>query len=203
MALVDMERTAVPAGGIRTLNRGARGRLRSAARDSSAARWGLATVLLLMAYEWLLSGLDKILSGGFAGGLAPNLRAALKDNPNRWYVHFVTRVIVPNAHATAVLIEAGEILVALGLIAGAAWWLIGARLPASWALALRLGGVGALIGSALMTANYYLLAGNTLPWLNTVNPFNEGLSIDGLLTLVALALVVVHLFARGEIGDSR
>lgn len=52
--------------------------------------------------------------------------------------------------------------------------------------------IGALLGSVLMTANYYLLAGNTWPGLNAANPFNEGLSIDGLLTLIALALLAVH-----------
>lgn len=33
------------------------------------------------------------------------------------------------------------------------------------------------------------------PWLNTADPFVEGLDIDGLLTLIALALPAVQLIA--------
>jgi hypothetical protein len=55
--------------------------------------------------------------------------------------------------------------------------------------------LGSLIGSAFMTANYYLLAGNTWPWLDPANPFNEGLSIDGLMTLIALALIPIQIAA--------
>ena len=43
-----------------------------------------------------------------------------------------------------------------------------------------------------MTANYYLMSGETLPGINPGNPFNEGLGIDGLLTLVAAGLFVIH-----------
>jgi hypothetical protein len=57
---------------------------------------------------------------------------------------------------------------------------------------VNLGVLGALLGSALMTANYYVMAGETLPGLDPGNPFNEGLSIDGLLTLIALGLLLVH-----------
>ncbi len=49
--------------------------------------------------------------------------------------------------------------------------------------------VVALLGGAFMTGNYYLLAGKTLPWLDPGDPFDEGLSMDGLLTLIALALI--------------
>jgi len=61
-----------------------------------------------------------------------------------------------------------------------------------------------------MTANYYLMAGETLPGLNPGNPFNEGLSIDGMLTLVAVGLLVVHVAPlwtratrRGRSADRR
>ena len=46
-----------------------------------------------------------------------------------------------------------------------------------------------------MTTNYHLLAGNTLPWLDPGAPFDEGLSVDGLLTLIALVLIPVQIAA--------
>jgi hypothetical protein len=52
--------------------------------------------------------------------------------------------------------------------------------------------IGALLASALMTTNFYLMAGNTLPGLDPANAFNEGLSIDGLLTMIAVGLIAAH-----------
>lgn len=170
----------------------------AAMREASPAQWGMAVVLLLMAYEWLISGLDKLLNRDYVHGLAGELHASFHDNPNRWYVHFLNRVILPHATAVAVLVELGELLVALGLIAGAIWWLAGNELSAQWNGLLYAGVLAALIGSVLMTANYYLMAGERLPWLKTGDPFDEGLGIDGLLTLVGLALIVVHLLARRQ-----
>lgn len=161
----------------------------------SFAHWGLAGVLLLFAYEWLLSGLDKVLSASFRSGLAANLRSATGDNPNHWYARIIRSEVLPHAMAFATLVETGELLVAAGLVAGAFLWLTEHRLPARWAIPFHLAVIGALLGSALMTANYYLMAGNTWPWLNTADPFNEGLSIDGLLTLIALALLMVQINA--------
>jgi hypothetical protein len=36
------------------------------------------------------------------------------------------------------------------------------------------------------------MAGNTLPGVDPSSPFGEGLGLDGLLTLIALGLVVIH-----------
>jgi thiosulfate dehydrogenase (quinone) large subunit len=171
-----------------------------AATDSRAARWGLAAILLLLGYEWLVSGLDKLLSAEYRSGLAGELRDTMADNPNHWYVRFLTDVAIPHARAFAALVEWSEVLVALGLFLGAALWIGGDRIGRLWRQRLRLAVVGALLGSALMTTNYYFMAGNRLPWLKTGAPFDEGIDIDGLMTLVALALCAVHLFAfRG--GD--
>lgn len=46
-----------------------------------------------------------------------------------------------------------------------------------------------------MTANYYLMSGSGLPWLHASDPFSEGLDIDGLLTLAALALLAIQITA--------
>lgn len=159
------------------------------------AQLGLAGVLILFAYEWFLSGLDKVLSADFRTNLGTVLQQALRHNQNRWYVDALRRFVLPHAAAVAIVVEIGELLVAVGFIAGAILWLTGHRMPGRWAQALHLATIVALLGSTLMTANYYFMAGNTWPWLKPGDPFDEGLGIDGLLTLIALALLAVHLAA--------
>lgn len=176
--------------------------IRTEAREITPAQWGLAAVLLLMAYVWLLSGLDKILSPDFTNGLAGSLKDSLHDNPNHWYVQFINWAVMPRTGAFAVAVEVGELLVAIGLVGGAVWWLTRRHLSDDWSLALFLGVCGALVGGAIMTLNYYFLAGFNVPWLMTDAPFNEGLSIDGLLTLIALALLAIHLLAWFRPGQS-
>jgi hypothetical protein len=165
------------------------------ANASRLAAWGLASVLVLSGYEWLLSGLDKLFSADFRGGLADELGDAMDGNPNQWYVRFLANDVIPHARAFATVVEWGEIFVALGLFLGAVAWIGGNRLPRRWMQAFQIASCGALVGSAFMTANYYLLAGNRFPWLNTAAPFDEGLSIDGLMTLVALALLAIQALA--------
>lgn len=177
----------------RTKNRAAQS---AAATDMAHHRvpaWGLALVEAVIGYTWLLSGLNKILDPGFGTGLAQQVVAATRGNPNTWWVALMQRLVLPHTALFAGLVEVGEVLVALGFFAGAALWASGQFPVRRWARLLNLGVLGALAGGALMTANYYVMSGATLPWLDPSNAFNEGLSIDGLLTLVAAGLVVIHL----------
>jgi hypothetical protein len=64
-----------------------------------------------------------------------------------------------------------------------------------WARLLHLGVVVALVGGILMSANHAVMSGDTLPGINAANPFNEGLSIDSLLTIIGLGLLIVHSLA--------
>jgi thiosulfate dehydrogenase [quinone] large subunit len=171
-----------------------------ATRESSAATKvipaavGVAVVEAAIGYEWLVSGLNKMLSPGFGSGLAKHLQSNLQGNPNRWYASLVDTLVMPHASLFAGLVEVGELLVALGMFLGAALWLSG-RLRSITPRVLQMGVIAALVGGTLMSANYMLMAGNTLPGLNPANAFNEGISIDTLLTLIGVGLIVVHLAA--------
>lgn len=164
-------------------------------QTGNAARWGLAAVYLMLAYEWLLAGLNKDLSGTFRAGLANRTRASLVGNPHGWYVSLVKWGVLPRAELFAAVVEIGELTVAAALIWGAllwarpAWFSPGAR---RW---LGVAVSAALLGSAFMELNYYLLAGQGWPWLMTSNPFVEGLSVDGLVMLISVALIPVELAA--------
>lgn len=165
----------------------------SAAVAPAAA--GLAVVEAAIGYEWLLSGLNKLLSADFAPGLAHQLLGSLQGNPNGWYTSLTTALVLPHARLFAALVQVGELMVGLGLFAGAALWASGRFPVARWARLLNLGVIAALVGGILMSANYAVMSGETLPGLNPGNPFNEGLSIDSLLTMIGLGLLVVHLVA--------
>lgn len=176
----------------------------AAARGTSAgtsfaqalpAAWGLALAEVAIGYEWLLSGLNKVLSADFSSGLAQNLQSSLKGNPNSWYVSLADTLMLPHAQICAVLAEGGELLVGLGMFAGAALWVSGRLAASRWARTLNLGVIVAVLGGILMSLNYALMGGDTLPWINAGNAFNEGISIDSLLTIIGLGLVVAHAVA--------
>jgi hypothetical protein len=161
----------------------------------TAAAAGLALVEALIGYEWLLSAFDKIHSSTFRSGLAQQLGQTMQGNPNTWWVGLVKTVVLPRAPFFGVLVEAGELLVGVGFFAGALLWASGQFPARRWARHLNVGVLMALAGSAFLTATYYLMAGKTLPLLNPGDPFDEGLSLDGLLTFIALGLLVTHLAA--------
>lgn len=179
----------IPAAGSARIERAAT----SAAAERVAA-WGIGAMLIAFAYEWFLSGMNKLTSGDFRSGLSGQVADAVSGNPNHWYASLLNSVVVPHGAFFAVLTELGEIAVSLGLICGAVRWLADGRLSAAWRRRLDLATIGALAGSAFMTANYYLMSGFGIPWLHASDAFSEGLDIDGLLTIVALALLAMQVY---------
>jgi thiosulfate dehydrogenase (quinone) large subunit len=166
----------------------------------AAAAWGVAVVEASIGYEWLLSGLNKVLSPTFVSGLAGTLRESLQGNPNRWYASLADSLIIPHARIFALPAEGGEILVALGMFAGAMLWVSGRVRESRWAKHLSLGVILALLGGILMSLNYAVMGGDTLPGINAGNAFNEGLSIDSLLAMIGIGLLAVHLAAARTLG---
>lgn len=163
-------------------------------QTGTAARWGMALVYVMLAYEWLLSGLSKDFSGTFRSGLANRIHGSLVDNPHGWYVSLVTWGVLPHADLFAVAVEIGEVLVAAGLIWGAVLWVRPEWFSPRLRLWLGVAVSAALLGATVMELNYYLLAGQGWPWLKR-DPFVEGLSVDGLVMLISLALIPVQLIA--------
>lgn len=163
-----------------------------AAPAQRTASLGLAAVYLLFAYEWLISGVNKLMNAGFQSGLAERLKEMSADNPNHWYVRLLTRFAMPHAEALAVLIQWSELAVGLGLALGAVRLLAGPRINAGLGRWLDLTLLAALVGGTLMTVNYWFMAGYMLPWVNAMNAFDEGISLDGLLTLTSVALLVTQ-----------
>lgn len=155
----------------------------------------LATVYLLVAAEWLISGLDKLVRADFAARLGRHLQITLADNPNRWYAHLLRRLVLPHASAVAVLVEWAELAVGVGLVLGAVRYLAGAHLRPQLGRLCDVALIGALVGSALLALTYWFLAGYLLPGVDAANAFEAGLSLAGLLALGSLALFVLQVRA--------
>lgn len=157
------------------------------------AAWSIAVIEVMLGYEWLLSALNKLFSPVYVAHFSGMLQQmALPGNPNGWWVAFIQSQVLPSARLWARLIEVGELGVALGFFAGALLWISGRFPDARWTRWLNVGIIVALVGSVLMSVNYYLMMGNTLPWLNPADPFDEGLSLDGLLTGIGTSLFILH-----------
>src|SRR5207247_1540723 len=87
-------------------------------------------------YEWFMSGLTKIVRGGFRSGLAADLREKSVGAAG-WYKSFLDGSVIPHAVVFGYLIEIGELLIGLALILAALVWLLGwGRLPRGGRLAV-------------------------------------------------------------------
>jgi thiosulfate dehydrogenase [quinone] large subunit len=152
---------------------------------------GLLLVQLLVGYEWLMSGLTKIVRGDFPGGLAAELREK-SEGASGWYKSFLDGSVIPHASAFGYLIEIGELVVGLALVVAAIVWLLRwERLPYSGRVAVLTTTALASLGAIFMAVNFHLANGAPHPWLIPKDGFDEGIDLDSLLPAVQLVLVGV------------
>lgn len=152
---------------------------------------GFCIVMAFIGYEWLMSGITKIVRGGFASGLTTELTEK-SEGTLSWYKSFLDSVIIPNSYAFGILIEVGEVLIGVALI-GAAIALLFRWHRLSyfeelvvWA-AIAIGSAGAIF----MNINFHLANGSSHPWLIPADGFDEGVDMDSLLPLIEFVFVVV------------
>src|SRR5437764_7766815 len=84
-----------------------------------STRYLLVAIQALIAWEWLVSGINKLLSGMFPQMLPDTLNDGIKGNPNGWYVSFLQSVVLPHSLFFGYLIEWGELAIGILLLAGA------------------------------------------------------------------------------------
>src|SRR5579884_2179576 len=96
---------------------------------SATARKIVAALQMILGWEWLMSGCNKLFSGTFPQGLADALGEGVKGNPNDWYVGFLQNVVLPNSIFFGYLIQWTEITIGIVLLGGAALLLTKPRLP--------------------------------------------------------------------------
>ena len=155
--------------------------------------YGLLAVQLLVGYEWLMSGLAKVVRGGFPSGLSAEMRDK-SQGATHWYKSFLDSVVIPHGSTFGYLIELGELLVGIGLVVAAALWLFRwQRLGAGARSAVLLTTAAASLGAIFMAVNFHLANGASHPWLIASSGFDEGIDLDSLLPAIQLVLVGVSL----------
>ncbi len=162
----------------------------TATEGAPLPRW-LCAVQAIVAYQWLLSGLNKLLNSGFSTHLPLALQQSVQSNPYSWYVTMMRQMVLPHSTAYAALLAWTEAAVGGVLLAGALLWIVQ---PRSFLTGL-LGRLGclALAAAALISLNGYLLAGNGVPWIDPAHAYQQAVPLDAIMALIALALLGANL----------
>jgi uncharacterized membrane protein YphA (DoxX/SURF4 family) len=168
----------------------------------------LCVTQAILAYEWLVSGLDKLLDRGFSGQLSALLSQGTQGTAGSLYGAVIAHLVLPNHTLFALLTPWTETSIGGILLLGAILWVVcpRARLTDLVAGATCL----ALLGAATLDLNYYLLGGGGLPWIDPANATQPGINVDVMLLLIALTLCAAnaqYLFRRRRMrhvgaGDS-
>ena len=163
------------------------------ARDGSGrlALLGLLLIQIIIGYEWFVSGLTKIVRGGFPSGLAEELTEK-SEGVGGWYGSFLDDVVIPNASTFGYLIIIGEVLVGVGLIAAALVWLFAwERLSIEARMTIAVVTLLASLGGILMNLSFHLANGSAHPWLIPAEGFDEGVDLDSVMPAIQLVFVIV------------
>jgi thiosulfate dehydrogenase [quinone] large subunit len=164
---------------------------------SRDARWVAAAVQTVIAWEWLVSGVNKVLAGNFPQGLDDTLDEGIHDNPNGWYVSLLQHIVLPHSVAFGYMIEAAELFIGIALFIGVVVLVGPVRRRGMPQYRLAVGEVAAAMVAALLCAflciNFHFFMGDgILPWFNAANAFDEGITLDTLMPPVAIVLFLVN-----------
>ena len=149
---------------------------------------GLLVIQAAVGYEWAMSGLTKIVRGGFPAGLAAELRDKSAGAPS-WYRSFLDGSVIPHGIAWGYAIEIAELAIGVALIATAALWFFRwEALRASGRRTLLLAVAVSAVAGILMNVNFHLANGAPHPWLIPKSGFDEGVDLDSLMPFIQLVL---------------
>jgi hypothetical protein len=159
---------------------------------------------LVIGYQWLVSGVDKILLGSFPAQIGSLIAGQIGSGklPD-YFAALLQALVVPNAPAFGYAIMFGETLAGLGLIAAGLLALL--RPPAEahivgglwrmFALADRL--VTSLaplaaVGAGLLGLSYYLLDGAPTLWFTPSLAYGGAVAPGMVVALASIVLVAAQ-----------
>ncbi len=169
--------------------------------DTHIPNIALAGLQLLIGYEWLLAGGDKLLLGAFPAQLHGMLLGLVSGGHLvGFFAAILQGLVAPNAVLFGYLIELGETLAGLGLMAAGLVALLrplaGRRLRGRSATLFVFGdrllgrlALFAALGAGLLGVSYFFLDGLPAPWFIPSVAF--GGSIDPGLFLAAASVVLI------------
>ena len=173
---------------------------------SRDARWVAAAVQAVIAWEWLVSGTNKVLSGVFPQGLADTLHEGIQNNPNGWYVAIIERMVLPNSIAVGYFIEAAEVFVGIALFIGAAVLIGPVRRRGAPQYRLAVGEIAAATVASLLCAflcvNFHFFMGDGIfPWFDPGRAFDEGVTLDTLMPPLSVLILVINALVLVEMTE--
>jgi len=152
---------------------------------------GLLAIQILIGYEWFISGLTKVVRGGFPSGLADELTEK-SEGAASWYASFLDSVVIPNASTFGVLIILGELAVGAALVVAASLWAFRWEALGSRGRGVVLAAtVASALGGVVMNVAFHLANGSAHPWLIPGDGFDEGVDLDSLMPVIQLVLAAV------------
>ena len=176
--------------------------------DTHIPNIALAGFQLLIGYEWLLAGGDKLLLGAFPAQLGGMLLALVSGGHLvSFFAAILQGLVAPNAVFFGYLIELSETLAGLGLMAvglvalfrplagrylsgtGARMFVFGSRLLQRLALI-------AAIGAGLLGVSYFFLDGLPQPWFVPSVAFGGSIDTGLFLAVASMVLIVSQLMQR-------
>lgn len=149
-------------------------------------RMFISLIFFVLAYEWLISGLNKVLNGHFIIDLHKEYLQSIPDIQYSFYARFLKAVCLPHCIIIGGLVEYGEVLLGISFIVLAIYMFKGKTNNFISTLGISTGLI-----SAFMTLNFFLFQGGSI-FLNPSEPFDEGISIDLILFLLQLGISVFY-----------
>lgn len=149
--------------------------------QQQANKWMIVALQAVFGYEWLMSGLDKILSGQFVSGLHANMQSMIPTLSSPLYADFLRRYCLAHCVFLGYTIEYGELFLGISFFTLAFFVL---KSPS--VLMTRIGMAVSLL-AAVFNFNFFFYQ-NGHAFLNPGDPFDEGLPIDFVMALLQVAL---------------
>jgi len=161
--------------------------------DATRAPIWIWVIQAFLGYEWLVSGVNKILNARFDAQLAPYLRQSAQVATYGWYASFVRQLVIPNHLLFGVLTEIGETAIGAVLVIGAGLAVFRPR----WSMSMyaKLVAGAALLGSVFLSLNYFFQTNAPVPWLNANNSLTQGVDITIIIAFISAALLATNLHA--------
>ncbi len=180
-----------------------RKKLTSSAKGRVFPGDALLVIQLIVAWEFLMSGLNKIVRGNFPSDLGTELKDQLGDAYS-WYRPVLRHVVIPQGELFGYAIEWGEVLIGLGLAATAIVWLLRWEdLRRSTRRTILLIGVLANLGGAVMLLNFHFAKGAANPFFFPTDPFDEAVDLDTVFLLIQLTLAGVGIWMLASLKGRR
>jgi len=154
---------------------------------------GFLIVVMVIGYEWFISGLVKVVRGDFPAGLADEL-VEKSEGTAEWYSSFLESAAIPNAEFFGYALEISELLAGIALLAGPLIWLFAwDRVSDRIRSAVLLSMAAATIGGTFLAVNLHLANGPSHPWLIPGDAFDEGIDLDSVLPAIQIVIATVSI----------